>query len=60
MQLEKTIDHPYGCKTIECKWVYKKLRSNGTIEKYNARLVAKEYNRKKARTTLILTHVLLK
>jgi hypothetical protein len=37
-------DRPYGCKPVGCKWVYKKkLRPDGTIEKYKARLVAKGY-----------------
>src|SRR3954468_15582784 len=37
-------DRPYGCKPIGCKWVFKKkLRPDGTIEKYKARLVAKGY-----------------
>uniref|UniRef100_A0A453R8Z6 Uncharacterized protein n=1 Tax=Aegilops tauschii subsp. strangulata TaxID=200361 RepID=A0A453R8Z6_AEGTS len=40
-------DHPYGCKPIGCKWVFKKkLRPDGTIEKYKARLVAKGYTQK--------------
>jgi hypothetical protein len=35
---------PYGCKPIGCKWVFKKkLRPDGTIERYKARLVAKDY-----------------
>ncbi|KAK1612436.1 hypothetical protein QYE76_036109 [Lolium multiflorum] len=35
-------DRPYGCKPVGCKWVFKKkLRPDGTIEKYKARLVAK-------------------
>ena len=33
---------PYGCKPIGCKWVFKKkLRPDGTIEKYKAQLMAK-------------------
>jgi hypothetical protein len=35
---------PYGCKPVGCKWVFKKkLRADGTIEKYKAWLVAKGY-----------------
>jgi hypothetical protein len=35
---------PFGCKQIRCKWVYKKkLRPDGTIDKYKAWLVAKGY-----------------
>ena len=37
-------DRPYGCKPVGCKWVFKKkVRPDGTIEKYKARLVAKGY-----------------
>ena len=40
-------DRPYGCKPIGCKWVFKKkLRHDGTIEKYKARLMAKGYTQK--------------
>src|SRR3954462_5223237 len=40
-------DRPYGCKPVGCKWVFKKkLRPDGTIEKYKARLVAKGYTPK--------------
>ncbi|KAK1677410.1 hypothetical protein QYE76_038258 [Lolium multiflorum] len=40
-------DRPYGCKHVGCKWVFKKkLRPDGTIEKYKARLVAKGYTQK--------------
>jgi hypothetical protein len=35
---------PFGCKPIGCKWVFKKkLRPDGTIDKYKTRLVAKDY-----------------
>ena len=34
-------EQPYGCKHVGCKWVFKKFRPDGTIEKYKARLVAK-------------------
>ena len=40
-------DRPVGCKPVRCKWVFKKkLRPDGTIEKYKARLVAKGYTQK--------------
>ena len=29
------VDHPYKCKLVGCKWVFKKkLRLDSTIEKY--------------------------
>jgi hypothetical protein len=41
------IDCPNRCKPIGCKWIFKnKLRPDGTIEKYKARLVAKEFTQK--------------
>ena len=40
-------ERPYGCKPLGCKLVFKKkLRPDGTIEKYKARLVAKGYSQK--------------
>ena len=40
-------ERPYGCKPLGCKWVFKKkLRPDGTIEKYKDRLVAKGYTQK--------------
>ena len=43
----EVVDRPYGCKPVGCKWVFKKkLRPDGTIEKYKARLVAKGYTQK--------------
>jgi len=40
-------DLPHGCKTIGCKWIFKrKLKPDGTIDKYKARLVAKGYTQK--------------
>jgi hypothetical protein len=43
----KVVDHPYGCKPVGCKWVFKKkFRPNGTIEKYKASFVAKDYTQK--------------
>jgi hypothetical protein len=43
----KVVDRPYRCKHVGCKWVFKKkLRPDGTIEKYKARLMAKGYTQK--------------
>ena len=43
-------ERPYGCKPVGCKWVFKKkLRPDGTIEKYKAQLVAKGYTQKRRR-----------
>jgi hypothetical protein len=40
----EVVERPYGCKPMGCKWVLKKkLRPDGTIDKYKARLVAKDY-----------------
>ena len=41
---QKPVDLPPGCKSIGCKWVLcKKLKLDGTIDKYKARLVAKGF-----------------
>jgi hypothetical protein len=65
----EVVERPYGCKPIGSKWVFKKkLRADGTIEWYKARLVIKGYSQKEgedffdtyspvARLTII--HVLL-
>jgi hypothetical protein len=51
---------PFGYKPIGCKWVFKKkLRPDGTIDKYKTRLVAKDYTQRKAMISLILIHLLL-
>jgi hypothetical protein len=43
----EVIDCPYGYQPIGCKWIFKKkLRPDGTIERYKARLVAKGYTQK--------------
>ena len=40
-------DLPHGCKTLRCKWIFrKKLRIYGTIEKFKVRLVAKGFKQK--------------
>ena len=39
------VDLPPGNKPLGYKWIYKmKLKSNGSIDKYKARLVVKYYN----------------
>jgi hypothetical protein len=41
------VDRPYGCKPVGCKWVFKKkLRPDGTIDKYKTKLVAKGHTQK--------------
>ncbi|CAJ2638269.1 unnamed protein product [Trifolium pratense] len=41
------VDLPPGCKPIGCKWILKKkLKSDGSIEKYKARLVAKGFRQR--------------
>jgi hypothetical protein len=43
----EVVERPYGCQPIGCKWIFKKkLRPDGTIERYKARLVAKGYTQK--------------
>ncbi|KAA0055481.1 hypothetical protein E5676_scaffold314G00540 [Cucumis melo var. makuwa] len=39
------VDLPLGCKAIGCKWVLrKKLKPDGSVDKYKARLVAKGFS----------------
>ena len=43
----KLVNLPPGCKTIGCKWVLrKKLKPDGSIDKFKARLVAKDFKQK--------------
>jgi hypothetical protein len=43
----EVVDRPYGCKPLGYKWVIKKkLRPDGTIEKYKTRVVVKGYTQK--------------
>ena len=48
MQQNKTwilVAPPVEASIVGCKWVYRlKYKADGTIERYNARLVAKRYN----------------
>jgi hypothetical protein len=40
-------DCPVGCKSVGCKWIFKKkLKPDGTIDKYKVRLVAKGFTQK--------------
>ena len=41
------VDLPPGCKAIGCKWILKKkLKPDGTVDKYKARLVAKGFRQR--------------
>ena len=41
------VDIPPGSKPIGCKWIFKrKLKADGSVDKYKARLVAKGYRQK--------------
>ncbi|KAL4026095.1 hypothetical protein IC575_014519 [Cucumis melo] len=41
------VNLPPGCKVIGCKWVLrKKLKPNGSVDKYKARLVAKGFRQR--------------
>ncbi|KAK4400511.1 Retrovirus-related Pol polyprotein from transposon RE1 [Sesamum angolense] len=41
------VNLPPGCTTIGCKWIFKKkLKPNGSVDKFKARLVAKGFKQK--------------
>ncbi|TYK28563.1 putative ubiquitin carrier protein [Cucumis melo var. makuwa] len=41
------VDLPPGCKAIDCKWVLrKKLKPDGSVDKYKTRLVAKGFRQR--------------
>ncbi|KAL0440846.1 UNVERIFIED_CONTAM: Retrovirus-related Pol polyprotein from transposon TNT 1-94 [Sesamum radiatum] len=41
------VDLPPGCTTIRCKWIFKKkLKPDGSIDKFKAKLVAKGFKQK--------------
>ena len=41
------VDLPQGCKPLGYKWIFKKkMKADGTIDKYKARLVIKGYRQK--------------
>ena len=40
-------DLPPGCKTLGCQWIFKrKMKSDGTIDKFKARLVVQGFRQK--------------
>ncbi|KAE9597583.1 putative RNA-directed DNA polymerase [Lupinus albus] len=48
----KLVDLPPGSKPIGCKWIFKKkMKVDGTIDKFKARLVAKGFTQKEGRWT---------
>ena len=43
----KLVDLPLGNKPLGCKWIFKKkMKPNGTVDRYKARLVAKGFKQK--------------
>lgn len=41
------VDLHFGCKSIDCKWILKtKLKSDRTVDKYKALLVAKKFSQR--------------
>ena len=45
----KLVDLPPGNKHLGCKWIFKKkMKSDGTIDKYKARLVPKGFKQKES------------
>ena len=49
---------PIDIKPIGCRWIFKrKLKPDGSIKKYNARLVAKGYRQKEGVTPWSLIYV---
>jgi hypothetical protein len=49
------VDLQLGSKTIGCKWIFKKKLSDGSIDKYKARLLAKGFRQRVVIDFFILT-----
>jgi hypothetical protein len=39
-------DLPVGCELVGCKWIFKKMKLDGIVYKYKARLGAKGFTQK--------------
>nr|GEX80052.1 zinc finger, CCHC-type [Tanacetum cinerariifolium] len=53
-------DLPLGCKALGCKWILKeKMKVDGSIDKYKARLVIQGFRQRRELTSLILMLLLL-
>ena len=51
------VDLPPSCKPIGCKWIFrKKMRIDGTIDKFKARLVAQGFRQSTVSITSIHMH----
>ena len=51
----KLVSLPPGSKSIGCEWIFKrKMKVDGTIDKFKARLVAKGFTQKKGLTILMI------
>ena len=49
------VDLPPGSKPLGYKWIFKKkMKANGSIDKYKARLVIKGYKQKKKAWTILI------
>nr|GEY20476.1 zinc finger, CCHC-type [Tanacetum cinerariifolium] len=53
-------DLPRDCKPLGCKWIFKrKMKVDGTVDKFKARLVIQGFRKRKGSITLKLMHQLL-
>ena len=54
------VDLPPGCKPLGYKWIFKrKMKADGSIDKYKTKFVFKGYRQKKVLIILTHTHRLL-